>query len=512
MFYGRNFNMENYTCISHDIYPNSVLARTIVRNIIKSSKEILLKDNTTKVSWRQYSFVIALFYSLSYYYFSKEMLASVKKELTNTLSEQEDDNNFIIQHCEEYFKQIIEENPYLISLYCDNSDNQLLCLSKLSNYAVEYLYETLNINEINIFDALKNYHLIFKSYLPKEKPKEFKPTNTTKSTNETKIKFGIEISIVSNIIKSSKNFLSIEKITKETWEQYSFILALFYTLSYYSFSQDLFDKIKKELSNFLTKQEKDNGFIYKRCEEYFKIIIKYNPYLITLNNENKDKQILLLSRLSDYANKFIFDNFQIISPGIYDYIKNFYFKSSKDYILENYKELTESLNFYFDPTKNLLVYPNAKKGNKSKRNVAKIRKRVNIISIIIMASALIGFIIFFVVNCSNGNKTTNLDTNTSTSEPSSEVNNEIELIDITDYVDPGDKAYIEIKGEPYTTYDITVTYNSGESTAGGLYSKETDSDGYVSWSWKVGTKTESGTYDIEISNYYQTKYFEFTVN
>lgn len=92
--------MENYTCISHDIYPNSVLARTIVRNIIKSSKEILLKDNTTKVSWRQYSFVIALFYSLSYYYFSKEMLASVKNELTNTLSEQEDDNNFIIQHCE----------------------------------------------------------------------------------------------------------------------------------------------------------------------------------------------------------------------------------------------------------------------------------------------------------------------------------------------------------------------------------------------------------------------------
>ena len=64
---------------------------------------------------------------------------------------------------------------------------------------------------------------------------------------------------------------------------------------------------------------------------------------------------------------------------------------------------------------------------------------------------------------------------------------------------PGETASIKIQGKPNTTYSITVRYNSGNSTASGLYDKTSDSKGNVSWSWKVGTRTSSGTYKIRIS-------------
>ena len=46
---------------------------------------------------------------------------------------------------------------------------------------------------------------------------------------------------------------------------------------------------------------------------------------------------------------------------------------------------------------------------------------------------------------------------------------------------------------------ITVYYKSGPSTASGLGAKTADSDGNVSWTWKVGTRTTPGTYRIVVT-------------
>lgn len=50
-------------------------------------------------------------------------------------------------------------------------------------------------------------------------------------------------------------------------------------------------------------------------------------------------------------------------------------------------------------------------------------------------------------------------------------------------------AYVQVKGAPNTDYRITVMYKSGASDADGLYTKTSDADGYVSWTWHIGGKT-----------------------
>lgn len=87
----------------------------------------------------------------------------------------------------------------------------------------------------------------------------------------------------------------------------------------------------------------------------------------------------------------------------------------------------------------------------------------------------------------------------------------LEITGVSSTVSPGDYAYVSIQGEPDTDYDITVTYKSGASTAKGLYTKTSDSNGNVSWEWKVGTKTSSGTYPIRISGGGQSISENFTV-
>lgn len=64
---------------------------------------------------------------------------------------------------------------------------------------------------------------------------------------------------------------------------------------------------------------------------------------------------------------------------------------------------------------------------------------------------------------------------------------------------------------PNTDYSITVTYNSGPSTAKGLYTKTSGSSGYISWEWKVGTRAAAGTYPIVISGGGQSITESFTV-
>ncbi len=52
---------------------------------------------------------------------------------------------------------------------------------------------------------------------------------------------------------------------------------------------------------------------------------------------------------------------------------------------------------------------------------------------------------------------------------------------------------MSIVGEANTQYTASVLYNSGEVTAGGLGLKTSDLDGNVSWTWKIGGKTSTGT-------------------
>jgi hypothetical protein len=70
---------------------------------------------------------------------------------------------------------------------------------------------------------------------------------------------------------------------------------------------------------------------------------------------------------------------------------------------------------------------------------------------------------------------------------------------------------ITIQGQPNTSYDINVIYNSGPSTAAGLGAQTSNSSGKVSWTWKVGTRTADGTYPVNISGGGQTFTAHFTV-
>lgn len=87
----------------------------------------------------------------------------------------------------------------------------------------------------------------------------------------------------------------------------------------------------------------------------------------------------------------------------------------------------------------------------------------------------------------------------------------LEITGVSSVVSPGEYAYVSIQGKPNTDYSITVTYKSGASTAEGLYTKTSDGNGNVSWEWKVGTRTSSGTYPIRISGGGQSVSCEFTV-
>jgi micrococcal nuclease len=64
---------------------------------------------------------------------------------------------------------------------------------------------------------------------------------------------------------------------------------------------------------------------------------------------------------------------------------------------------------------------------------------------------------------------------------------------------PGQYASVTVKTKPGAQGAIEVDYNSGPSTAQGLYPKTADSNGNISWTWKVGTRTAPGTYPVIIT-------------
>ena len=97
------------------------------------------------------------------------------------------------------------------------------------------------------------------------------------------------------------------------------------------------------------------------------------------------------------------------------------------------------------------------------------------------------------VTCSGDKDSSNDTSNNSTAS-------NISLVSLTSSVSRGSDATVSIKGLPNTTYDIDVIYSSGESKATGLEDKTSDSNGNVSWTFKVSSNVKPGTYEVKITD------------
>ncbi len=75
----------------------------------------------------------------------------------------------------------------------------------------------------------------------------------------------------------------------------------------------------------------------------------------------------------------------------------------------------------------------------------------------------------------------------------------LEIVSITTPVSPGYYATLEARTVPNTICGIDVYYASGKSEAQGLYAQRADSEGNVSWTWKVGTRTTPGWWRIVVT-------------
>lgn len=76
----------------------------------------------------------------------------------------------------------------------------------------------------------------------------------------------------------------------------------------------------------------------------------------------------------------------------------------------------------------------------------------------------------------------------------------IDVISLTTPVSPGEYATIEVQTLPNELLAIEVWYMSGKSDAEGLFPKRADDEGYVPWTWKVGTRTTPGHWEIVIAS------------
>lgn len=99
------------------------------------------------------------------------------------------------------------------------------------------------------------------------------------------------------------------------------------------------------------------------------------------------------------------------------------------------------------------------------------------------------------VSC-KGDKGSSNNSSSSNSTTTSNIN----LLSLTTPVSRGSNATVSIKGLPNTTYDIDVIYSSGASKASGLEDKTSDSEGNVSWTFKVSSNVKPGTYDVKITD------------
>ena len=91
------------------------------------------------------------------------------------------------------------------------------------------------------------------------------------------------------------------------------------------------------------------------------------------------------------------------------------------------------------------------------------------------------------------------DKDSSSNSSSSAAASNINLVSLTSPISRGSDVTVSIKGLPNTTYDIDVIYSSGESKASGLEDKTSDSEGNVSWTFKVSSNVKPGTSEVKIT-------------
>lgn len=76
----------------------------------------------------------------------------------------------------------------------------------------------------------------------------------------------------------------------------------------------------------------------------------------------------------------------------------------------------------------------------------------------------------------------------------------LEIVSVTSPIGPGYTATLRARTLPGADCTVAVYYKSGRSTASGLGSQKADSQGNVSWSWKVGTRTTPGSWRITVTS------------
>lgn len=81
----------------------------------------------------------------------------------------------------------------------------------------------------------------------------------------------------------------------------------------------------------------------------------------------------------------------------------------------------------------------------------------------------------------------------------------LDVVSVTSPVSPGAYATLKARAPPGAQCSIAVYYKSGHSTAQGLYTKQADMNGDVSWTWKVGTRTTPGSWRIVVTATYEGK-------
>lgn len=91
------------------------------------------------------------------------------------------------------------------------------------------------------------------------------------------------------------------------------------------------------------------------------------------------------------------------------------------------------------------------------------------------------------------------------------VSSGLEIVSVTSPVAKGAIASLTAKSAPNASCSITVYYKSGASEAQGLDPKTADSNGMVSWSWKVGARTTPGIWRIVVTCNQVTQETTFTV-
>ena len=111
---------------------------------------------------------------------------------------------------------------------------------------------------------------------------------------------------------------------------------------------------------------------------------------------------------------------------------------------------------------------------------------------------------------STESSTTTTETATTTSEAATttsaeattttaEAGLELSIVKVTSPVSPNASVALRAQTLPGADCSIDVEYSSGQSEAKGLEPKKADSQGNVSWTWKVGAQTGAGKYKIFVT-------------